>query len=30
MEMIGCRPVEMWWGQGCDVRVGAGRLGENV
>ena len=30
VEMIGCRPVEMWWWQGWDVRVGAGRLGENV
>ena len=29
VEMIGCRPVEMWWWQGWDVRVGAGRLGEN-
>ena len=25
-----CRPVGMWWWQGCDVPVGAGRLGENV
>ena len=25
--MIGCRPVEMWWWQGGDVQVGAGRLG---
>ena len=30
MEIIGCWPVEMWWWQGWDVRVGAGRLGENV
>ena len=22
VEMIGCRPVEMWWWQGWDVRVG--------
>ena len=21
VEMIGCQPVEMWWWQGCDVRV---------
>ena len=30
VEMIGCQPVEMWWWQGWDVRVGAGRLRENV
>ena len=30
MRMIGCRPVEMWWGQGRDVRVEGGRLGMNV
>ena len=29
-EMIECQPVEMWWWQRRDVRVGAGRLGENV
>ena len=28
--MIGCRPVEMWWWQGWDVRVEGGRLGMNV
>ena len=30
MEMIGCQPVEMLWWRGQDVRVGVGRLGENV
>ena len=29
-EMIGCRPVEMWWWQGWDVWAGVGRHGENV
>ena len=28
--MIGCRPVEMWWWRGLDVRVEGGRLGMNV
>ena len=28
--MIGCRPEEMWWWQGWDVRVEGGRLGMNV
>ena len=28
--MIGCRPVEMWWWRGWDVRVEGGRLGMNV
>ena len=30
VEMIGCQPVEMWWWQGWDVRIGAGRHRENV
>ena len=30
MDMIGCRPVEMWWWRGWDVRVEGGRLGMNV
>ena len=25
-----CRPVELWWWQGLDVRVEGGRLGMNV
>ena len=28
--MIGCRPIEMWWWRGWDVRVEGGRLGMNV
>ena len=28
--MIGCRPVEMWWWRGLEVRVERGRLGMNV
>ena len=25
MQMIGCQSVEMWWWQGWDVWVGAGK-----
>ena len=28
--LIGCRPVEMWWWRGWDVRVKGGRLGMSV